>query len=67
MANIENQLKLDIIVHRHGENLVRISAIQSQIELSSDQAQIEEYNNQVNDLLASNAALEELRSSLVIL
>jgi hypothetical protein len=65
--NLENDLKIDIIKHHQGENLAKISDIQSQIELSSDQAQIEEYNNKINDLLASNAALEERRGSLIIL
>jgi hypothetical protein len=64
---LENDLKIDIIGQHYGENLARISDIQSQIELSSNQAQIEEYNNQINDLLASNAALEELKGSLIIL
>jgi hypothetical protein len=64
---LENDLKIDIIGQHHGENLARISDIQSQIESSSDQAQIEEYNNQINDLLAANAALEALKSTIVIL
>lgn len=64
---INNDLKIDMIGQHHGENLARISNIQSQIELSSDQAQIDQYNNQINDLMAANAALESLRSTIPIL
>lgn len=64
---LENDLKIDMIGQHYGENLARISNIQIQIELSSNQNQIEEYNNQINDLLASNAALEALRNTLIIL
>jgi hypothetical protein len=65
MANIQNELKIDIIKHRQGENEARINFIQLDIESSSNQELIEQYQNNINDLLAKNLALELLKETLI--
>jgi len=65
MANIQNELKIDIIKHRQGENEARINFIQLDIESSSNQELIEQYQNNINDLLAKNSALELLKETLI--
>ena len=64
MANIENELKIDIIKHRQGENLASINSIQLEMESSSNQELLEQYQNNINDLLAKNLALESLKETL---
>jgi hypothetical protein len=62
---INNDVKIDFIKQHQGENLVQISLIQDQIKFTTDQVLIDEYNNNINDLLAQNTALESLKETLI--
>jgi hypothetical protein len=62
---LENDLKIDIIGQHQGENLAQISFIQNQIQNTTIQELINEYNNRINDLLAQNAVLESLKQTLI--
>jgi|LauGreDrversion4_2_1035121.scaffolds.fasta_scaffold1319969_2 hypothetical protein len=65
MNSLENDLKIDIINQRQGENLADINFIQGQIETTNEQELIDEYNNNINDLMAKNLALESLKQTLL--
>jgi len=65
MTSIENEVKIDFIGQRQGENLVKIDLIQNQIDISSSQEDIERYRLELNDLMAKNSALESLKQTLL--
>jgi hypothetical protein len=65
MNSLENDLKIDIINQRQGENLADINFIQGQIDTTNEQELIDEYNNNINDLMAKNLALESLKQTLL--
>jgi hypothetical protein len=65
MNNLENELKIDIILQRQGENLASIGLIQDQIKETNEQLLIDEYNNKIDDFMAKNLALESLKQTLV--
>lgn len=65
MYNLENELKIDIINQRQGENLARINSIEIKKEECSNQELIDQYNSSINELMAKNAALESLKEILI--
>jgi hypothetical protein len=65
MNSLENELKVDIINQRQGENLANINFMQTQIEATSEQELIDQYNNEISDLVAKNLALESLKQTLL--
>jgi hypothetical protein len=65
MNSLENELKVDIINQRQGENLANINFMQTQIEATSEQELIDQYNNEISDLVAKNLALESLKQTIL--